>query len=145
MREWKLRQKIYHRALGSDLPDIIELNSDMSNHLDIKQYADVGDLIAEIVSHFTIEVPRLVYPAKSFYVAIMYARLLEQNFGQNFYTVLDDPELLYGNDQFFVPYSKARYVYDEVLKRIDLTQLNMSLSQVKSTVGFFRREFLIDN
>jgi hypothetical protein len=56
-----------------------------------------------------------VYPAKSYVVALVFARLLVLHFEESFYDVLDDPELLYGSDPHFLPYSDDPDTYDKIL------------------------------
>lgn len=56
-----------------------------------------------------------VYPAKSRMVAIIYACLINQVYGDDFYSTLDDPELLGGKDPHFVPYSEDRKTYDAII------------------------------
>jgi len=86
----------------------------------------------------------LVYPEKSYAVAMVYAKLLEKYFGENFYEVLDDQDLLLG-DKYFVRYSKNKEWYDKLIATMDEWKLwdfeNSKLPQVQATITYFKKEF----
>lgn len=104
MKEWKIRQEIYRRLntnLRDDLTDV-----------DIEWRPD--DIVQDAIRHFNERVDEWIYPAKSYFVAICYAKWISEDFEEEFYDVLDDPDLLPG-DPHFVPYSEAIQEYDEIL------------------------------
>ena len=110
MKEWKYKQQLYH------------LTNFLDDHIEEKPYIiQSDDLVKDIIEYFSIQSNILIYPAKSYAVAIIYAKLLEKYFNEDFYEVLNDPDLLYGNDQFFIKYSDASNIYDEVISSIDLS------------------------
>ncbi len=140
MKEYKILQDVYHKTA-----EIGDYTNDSVTVLELS----TGDLVESILNHFTKEQPELIYPTKSYFVAIIYTTLLEKHFHEPFYTALNDPELLYGNDKFFVPYSEARLVYDTVIRRLPwfpsgYCGFNDSLSQVASTIDYFNKEFGIE-
>ena len=96
------------------------------------------DLINRIILFFQTE-SELIYPAKSFFVAIVYSKCIEKFFNINFYTVLNDKELL-PDDRFFKTYSEASEIYDKVLKKItDIWEYK----SINATLKYFYQEFLI--
>ena len=102
-----------------------------------------GNILADrIVDYMTNPDDRLIYPTKSYAVAIIYAKLIEQHFGIDMMESLDDPELLYDNDKHFVKYSDDKYVYDQVLSRIPY-EIRFDLPQLHATKTYFEQEFLI--
>ena len=128
----KLRQEYFHRT-GK-----IEDMKFESSVQDIE-----GNILADrIVDYMTNSDDRLVYPTKSYAVAIIYAKLIEQHFGIDMMESLDDPELLYNNDKHFVKYSDDKYVYDQVLSRIP-HEIRFDLPQLHATKTYFEQEFLI--
>lgn len=132
-KEHKRRQRLFHER--NKVRDYHQ-----GTHMMV---ADNDPLLVElIVWHFEEPVPGLVYPAKAFVVAIIYAKLLEIYFNELFHDSLNDPTLLYNNDRFFVPYSQAPGVYDAVLQRISL-DFNTKLPQIQATINYFLEEFLI--
>jgi len=82
-----------------------------------------------------------VYPAKSYAVAILYARWLEDIFGEDFYEALDDPELLYNNDPYFVPYSRDRDTYNTII--VNMPE-DLSGGMVPDIRRYFEEEFLLN-
>jgi hypothetical protein len=140
MKEWQYRQEYFHRTATID-------DTDIENMLIANQFDD-QQAIEYIVKYFTDEQPEVVQPYKSMCVAIIYAQLLSKHFDESFYEALDHPFLLFGNDQFFIPYLDRKKVYDAAIEKIPLEvreQLeNLPFSQIKSTVEYFRREFLIE-
>ena len=59
----------------------------------------------------------MIFPAKSIFVAIVYARCMEKYFDVDFYSALDDEQLLI-NDKYFTVYSRNKQLYDEVVRQI---------------------------
>lgn len=108
MQEWKANQ-INHHLLATD-------HTDDLNKVDVVMRPDT--VVADALRHFNEYVEEWIYPAKSYAVAICYANWLSEDFGEGFYNVLDDPDLLYGNDPHFVPYSKDPETYDLILSQL---------------------------
>lgn len=97
------------------------------------------NLEKQIISFFE-KGSKLIFPAKSYFVAIVYAKCLEEYFGVNFYEALDDKDLLLG-DKYFIPYSKSKNIYDFVLKEVgDI----WNYKSVEITVKYFKQEFLVE-
>lgn len=107
MKDWKARQAAFH-ATSKDFKDDL-------NEVDI---VISEDIVADAVMHFEEKVDEWIYPSKSYVVAICYAKWLEQDFNEDFYEVLDDPDLLFGNDPYFVPYSDDEGTYNAILEEI---------------------------
>ena len=134
MEDWKHKQQLYHLTQP--------INDDISDKEYIIRH-DKSQLVEDIVLYFKEDSDILIYPSKSYAVAIIYAKLLERYFNKNFYEVLDDPKLLYDNDMYFVPYSKDKETYDDAISQIDLSFTN-PIDQVSITIEFFKNEFFIN-
>lgn len=132
-KDYKLRQRMYHHLEPID------------DYIDDKPFVVVdvpgAELIEQIISYFQRPSKQLIYPAKSYAVAIIYARLLNQYFSVPILKALDDPDLFLGNDKFFVPYNRAKFIYDVVLERN--LSINTNLPQVRTTVDYFMKEFYL--
>lgn len=107
MKTWKMCQQLYN-ALVTEHTD--------AQHLHERRYSD--EKIENALDYFRHQLPYGVYPAKSYAIAIVYATLLEEVYGEDFFEVLNDPELLYGQDTHFVPYSKDPETYDAIIVRL---------------------------
>ena len=82
----------------------------------------------------------LIYPAKSYFVAIIYAKCLEKYFHQNFYEMLNDKDLL-PDDKFFITYQNDKDLYDKILENIGEI---WKYDSINKTVDYFKKEFLVD-
>lgn len=131
---WKIRQKVYHMTTGLD---------DLTEDLNITYLESEEDIIEKAVDYFYEDSNILYYPSKSYCVAILYAKLLEMYFNENFMNCLDDKDLLYNNDRFFVPYSSSPKIYDELLSNIPKNFVQSDTEGVKKTIEYFCEEFNI--
>ena len=104
MSEWKARSKAYHHMNKDHTDDL--------NKVDIVWRPE--NIVEDAVKHFNEVVDEWIYPAKSYFVAICYANWITEDFTEDFYKVLDDPELL-PHDPHFVRYSQAMEIYDDIL------------------------------
>ena len=128
--DWKYRRKLSY---------LINDFNDTGFDYTVKKYSSDEELVNEIVDFF-ISGSKLIYPAKSYFVAIVYAKLLEEHFDENFYDCLSDKELLL-DDYFFVPYNRNRNVYNAVLSKIGDP---LEYKAAEKTKEYFYQEFLLD-
>ena len=130
MQEWKIRQEIYHR-----------LHPSHDDDLNTKQITFTDNLVKDAVRYFTEEDIGWIYPSKSYMVAICYSRWLAKEFGGRPVEYLDQEDLLYNNDPYFVPYSKDPRSYIAILERIggwDFEERGM----VPDVKEYFLKEFI---
>lgn len=115
-----------------------------------REFGSAAEQVQAIKAYFQGEVWDLEYPTKSYVVALVYATLLHRHFGENVIEALDDPDLLFGNDRWFRPYSQSKDVYDQALTELkpilDLISegtVERIPSQIQATARYFDEEFLI--
>ena len=107
------------------------------DYIYIKQSKE--DLIKLIIKFFNTK-SLLIYPAKSYFVAIVYAKCIEKYFHINFYDALNDEELL-PDDKYFKTYNESKDIYDKVLESIgDIYKYD----SIDKTVKYFKQEYLIN-
>ena len=109
MKEWKIRQEIYHR-----------LNKEYTDDLNKVEITLTENIVDDAMRHFYEYVDQWIYPSKSYFVAICYASWIAEDFGENLYELLDDEMLLAGNDPYFKIYSSDRSIYDQIISNIKL-------------------------
>lgn len=97
--------------------------------------------IPEQVINFFKTQSELIYPAKSYFVAIVYAKCLEKYFGVPFFEALDDKELLF-DDKWFKTYNESKEIYDKIIENIGNIWYYNSINK---TVDYFKKEFLVWN
>jgi len=107
MKSWKVKQEIYHRLTQTFTDDLNEVSI---------SYTD--DIVNDAVRHFYEYVDQWIYPAKSYFVAICYAQWISEDYDEDFYSLLNDPDLLHGNDPHFVIYDNDSETYDAIIERV---------------------------
>lgn len=130
VQEWKIRQEIYHR-----------LNKEHDDDLNTKDIEMTEHVIENAIRYFVEDDLGWIYPSKSYMVAICYARWLSEEFGGDPTEYLDDPDLLYGNDPYFVTYSNDKYTYNTILASIGGWEF-ASKGYVNDVRKYFEDEFL---
>jgi hypothetical protein len=133
MLNWKIQQEIYHK-----------LNQYHDDDLSLHNIEITDNIIRDAIKYFTTTELGWVYPAKSYVVGICYAKWLKQYFAEDFYEVLNDSNLLFGNDPYFVPYEKDKITYDTILKNVSF-DFDETLGIVPDIKKYFIEEFLIDD
>lgn len=127
MKIWKVQQEIYHR-----------LNKSFKDDLNKVSIIDSSDVVNDAVMHFKERVDEWIYPAKSYFVAICYAQWISEDYDENFYSLLKDPMLLYGNDPYFIPYDQDATTYDEIIKQIPFIEMTGMVPDVRE---YYEAEF----
>jgi hypothetical protein len=118
---------------------VTEHTDDESNFVNVID----ANIVDNAINYFKVRSEVSIYPAKSFAVAIIYARLLVEHFNEDFYVVLDDPELLYNVDPHFVRYSQAKSEYDTILAHFGgFMNIPLDGGWVPYTVNYFKMECL---
>lgn len=97
--------------------------------------------IYEQVIEFFHSGSSLVYPAKSYFVAVIYASCMERFFQKDFYESLDDVELL-PDDPYFIPYGKSPELYNRIIYNIK--DSIWKYDSINTTVNYFKKEFLLE-
>lgn len=109
MKEWKINQQLYARLMSGRHSDIMHP----------EEIVEEGVVRAESGLKYIRDCSFPLYqPSKSRMVAIIYAYLLGQHFNEDFYTVLNDPDLFLGEDPYFKPYSEDIEGYDLLIKTL---------------------------
>jgi hypothetical protein len=129
-KEWKIRQKLYHKTNTEHDDDLNKLHTEYSSNI-----------IETAVKYFNDKDLGFVYPAKSYVVAICYAYWLSKDFNENFYELLNDKDLLFGNDPYFKTYEEDTKTYDEILKNI--MPFNENKGIVPDIKNYYMAEFFI--
>jgi len=129
-KEWKIRQALYHK-----------LNSDYTDDLKKVKIEINKNIVENAVRYFYNTDMPFIYPSKSYVVAICYAYWLSKDFGEDFYELLSDKNLLYDNDPYFKTYEEDNNTYDEILKKV--MPLNENKGIVPDIKNYYMAEFFI--
>ena len=131
MKDYKLRQEIYHR-----------LNTEHDDDLNTKEIIITKNIVQDAIRYFKERDIGWIYPSKSYMVGICYARWLSEEFGGRPLEYLNDPELLYGNDPYFLPYEKSVETYIKILETVGWN-FNESDGMVPDVKQYFIQEFML--
>lgn len=107
MKDWKIKQELYHRLNREHKDDLKNFDVEISS-----------DIVQNAIKYFNRTDVGWIYPAKSYAVAICYAWWLALDYKEDFYDLLNDEKLLYGNDPFFRPYHASKDIYNEILDKV---------------------------
>lgn len=128
--EWKILQEIYHR-----------LNTDHEDAADNFDYVIEEEIVHNAVKYFKDTDVGWIWPAKSYMVGICYAKWLSDVYGGSPIEYLNDPDLLYGNDPYYVTYAEDKDTYDSILCLIDGWNFNEHEGVVPQVRHYFDLEF----
>lgn len=132
MQDWKIKQELYHR-----------MNQIHSDDLNDKQIMLSNDIVDNAIRYFKETNIGWIYPAKSYMVGICYARWLSEEYGGHPLDYLEDAELLYGNDPYFVQYSTDPASYHKILNSIGGWEFDQ-IGMVPDVKEYYKAEFMID-
>jgi hypothetical protein len=133
MDDWKVRQEIYHRLNTTHTDDAENFDIVISN-----------DIVDNAIKYFLTKDIGWIWPAKSYMVAICYSKWLTNCFGGTYFDYLEDPDLLYGNDPYFVTYSTDPETYHKILNAIGGWNFDNQAGVVPEVYHYFVKEFLLD-
>ena len=132
MKEWKIRQEIYHRLQ-------LEYDDDLST-----KNIQISDNIAiDAIRYFREKDIGWIYPSKSYMVGICYAKWLTEYFGGTPLEYLNDPKLLYNNDPYFIEYSCDSKTYNQILNIVGWN-FDDNTGMVPDVKEYFLEEFMIN-
>jgi hypothetical protein len=132
MQDWKIKQELYHR-----------LNQIHSDDLNDKDIVISDDIVNNAIRYFKETNVGWIYPAKSYMVGICYARWLSETYGGHPLDYLEDENLLYGNDPYFVQYSTDPASYHKILNNIGGWEFEEN-GMVPDVKEYYKAEFMIN-
>lgn len=130
MKDWKIKQELYHR-----------LNVVHEDDLSKVQIEKSDDIINNAIRYFNEKDVGWIYPAKSYAVAICYAWWLTADFNEDFYELLNDKDLLYRNDPYFRPYSASKEEYNAILDKV--LPIDEDKGMVPDIKKWYKAEFML--
>jgi len=147
--EWKYRRAMAYATYGDNWGDSFK---QMGEELKIITASNQSpnELAEEAIKYlYDHEEGILRYPAKSYAVAVVWAKLIHQHFGDNFWKLLKDKDLLPDDPFFETAHGPDEVVYRLILDKIGWNDVNFpfhndSLPYLKQTIDYFYKEFMLD-
>lgn len=117
-----------------------EMVKDHADDFSKMEIVEHPELVENALKYFESATFPLIYPAKSYAVAIIYATMLHRHYWFDIRETLNDPDLFLGHDQHFVPYSQDPETYEAILARLALIPNWLELGWAPQTVKYFYLE-----
>ena len=130
MKDWKINQELYHRLNVVHEDDLSKVKIEKSD-----------DIINNAIRYFNEKDIGWIYPAKSYAVAICYAWWLTSDFKEDFYDLLNDKDLLYGNDPYFRHYGTSKDIYNAILDKV--LPIDENKGMVPDIKKWYTAEFML--
>ena len=130
MKDWKIKQELYHRLNVVHEDDLSKVNIQKTNNV-----------VDDAIKYFNERDIGWIYPSKSYVVAICYSWWLSHDFQEDFADLLNDKDLLYGNDPYFKPYSEDTDTYNAIIDKV--LPLNETKGMVPDIKKWYTAEFML--
>lgn len=76
------------------------------------------ELVMNALKYFEAATFPIIYPAKSYAVALIYAYTLRDIYGLDIYETLRDPDLFLGQDEYYATYDQDPATYDAIISKL---------------------------
>ena len=130
MKDWKIKQELYHRLNVVHEDDLSKVNIQKTNNV-----------VDDAIRYFNERDIGWIYPSKSYVVAMCYAWWLSHDFQEDFADLLNDKDLLYGNDPYFKPYSEDTDTYNAIIDKV--LPINETKGMVPDIKKWYTAEFML--
>jgi hypothetical protein len=105
---YKEFQRLYHELVRDHADDFSKM-----------EIVEEEELVQNALKYFEKAEFPLIYPAKSYAVAIIYGLMLKKTYGIPITESLADPDLFMGHDQYFRPYNdETKDTYQSILAEL---------------------------
>lgn len=94
------------------------LVTEHTDDFSLMEYVEDEELVDNAIKYFEKAEFPLIYPAKSYAVAIIYAFTLCDRYNLPVRTILNDKDLFLGQDPYFVPYENDPDTYERIIARL---------------------------
>lgn len=101
---------------------------------------DKRSIINQVIYMWSNEVNKCIFPSKLYLAAIVYAKVLSDWAGLDFYDILSDRNLL-ENDKDWKSYLEDKDTYDQILSSINLDTIYSLEGMPKYSVEYCKKEF----
>ena len=137
MKEYEYRRNTFYFLRGHE-----SFEDDHSN-FPIIQVPETT--VEDAVTYLTDGTSYLRFPGAARAVAIATADFVARNFNEDFYKVLNDPNLMHNNDPYFRTYQEEKSIYDEILKICPRDKITWSSERMGITGRLIREEYMLDD
>lgn len=137
MKEYELRRSVFYKLNGH--------LSFEDEHKNFPIVFDESTVVEDAVTYLVDGTSYLRFPGAPRAVAIAVADFIARNFGEDFYEVLTNSELMHGNDPYFRTYPEDKETYDKILKVIPREKINWDSHRMSITRRLITQEYMLDD
>lgn len=113
-------------------------------HKNFNMVIDESTVVLDAVTYLKDGTSYLRFPGAARAVAIAVADFIARNFGENFFEVLNDKNLMNMNDPYFATYDDDKETYDAILQYVPLNQINWKSERMQITERLIIQEYMLD-
>lgn len=136
MKEYQYRRTVFYQMRGHENFE--------DAHKNFNYTIENETVINDAVTYLTDGTSYLRFPGAARAVAIATADFIAREFGEDFFTVLNDPALMNHNDPFFKTYEEDKETYRAILKIIPRDSIVWSSPRMDITHRLIREEYMLD-
>jgi hypothetical protein len=136
MKQYEYRRTTFYSLRGHE--------SFEDDHKNFPIIDALETVIEDAAVYLTDGTSYLRFPGAARAVAIATADLIARYFNEDFYQVLDDPNLMHKNDPYFKRYSEEKGLYDAILERCPRDKIVWSSHRMQITQRLILEEYLLD-
>jgi hypothetical protein len=137
MKEYEYRRTVFYQMRGHEKFE--------DEHANFPIVFNESSVIEDAIIYLQNGTSYLRFPGAARAVAIAAADLVVKRFNENFYAVLEDKNLMHGNDPYFKTYSEDKEVYDAILSQVPRDSINWNSERMAITRRLILQEYMLDD
>lgn len=136
MKEYEYRKTVFYQLNSHrDFED---------SHKNFNYIINTNTTVDDAVKYLIDGSAYLSFPGAARAVAIAAGVFIAQNFKEEFHQILDNKNLMHGNDPYFKRYSEDKNTYDRVLKIVGIDSINWTSYRMMITTRLLKEEYMLD-
>ena len=141
MKEYEYRRKTFYSLQdGFDFPDeLVKFPVIDNEETNIPE-----NMVKDGVQYLIDGTTYLRFPGVARATAIAVAQIIVENFGEEFFEVLNDKDLMNGFDPYFKTYGEDKEVYDAILSVVSPNEINWNSERMQITQKLVLEEYMLD-
>ncbi len=137
MKEYEYRRTVFYQLRGHENFE--------DEHKNFNYTIEPHSVIEDAVTYLLDGSSYLRFPGAARAVAIAVADLIAREFNEDFFTVLNQKDLMNGNDPFFKTYDEDRSTYDAILTSVPRNKIIWDSPRMSITERLIREEYMLDH
>ena len=137
MKEYQYRRTVFYQLHGHE--------SFEDEHKNFNFTIEPDTVVEDAITYLLDGTSYLRFPGAARAVAIAVADIVAREFNEDFFTVLNQKDLMNGNDPFFKTYEEEKAIYDAILSSVPRDRIVWDSPRMSITERLIREEYMLDN